>query len=61
LKAPGFKVCFAFKFNLHRYNLDLSSHATFLTDRLMLKMVRNDGAFSLLRSVCLSGGGLCTT
>ena len=36
-------------------DLDLSSHASFLTDRIMLNVVRDDGAFSLLRSVCLSG------
>jgi predicted RNA-binding Zn-ribbon protein involved in translation (DUF1610 family) len=36
-------------------DLDLSSHASFLTDRLLLNIVRGDGAFSLLRSVCLGG------
>jgi hypothetical protein len=36
-------------------DLDLSSHASFLTDRIMLNIMRNDGAFGLLRSICLSG------
>ena len=36
-------------------DLDLSSHASFLTDRLMHNIIRKDRAFSLLRSVCLSG------
>ena len=36
-------------------DLDLSSHASFLTDRLLHGMMLNDGAFSLLRSVCLAG------
>jgi hypothetical protein len=70
LRAPGSKhlkpkydeplLNFAFNSSLRRYtavwcDLDLSSHASFLTDRIMLNIMRNDGAFGLLRSICLSG------
>ena len=35
--------------------LDMSPHAAFLTDRLLLGMMKDDGAFALLRRVDLGG------
>ena len=35
--------------------LDMSAHASFLTDRLLLSIVRGDGAFANVRRVCLAG------
>ena len=36
-------------------DLDVSSHASFLTDRVLNSIVRDDGAFGMLRSVSLAG------
>ncbi len=35
--------------------LDMSAHASFLTDRLLLSIVRDDGAFANVQRVCLAG------
>ena len=34
--------------------LDMSTHASFLTDRLLLSILRGDGAFANLKRVCLA-------
>ena len=34
--------------------LDMSTHASFLTDRLLLSIIRGDGAFANLKRVCLA-------